>query len=310
MKILVLGAGAVGGYWGARLHQAGADVTFLLREKRAATVRRDGLVVKSPKGDAVLPVKVITNGAEGAPYDVVILACKAYDLDSAMDAIVPAMGPGSTIVPMLNGHAHFATLDARFGAPRVAGGLARITGMLGPNGEILHSGAQGVSFGERDKAAPRAALVELDALVKKAGMQGGLHPDVEQDLWDKWVLLGTIASMCAAMRGTVGDFVAAEDGVAIVRETLDECCAVAAANGHPIDARVKAGLDAALTTPGSKQVASILGDIEKGGPVEARQIVGDMLARARAADLAAPNLRFAYAHLQAYEARRARGGLK
>ena len=117
---------------------------------------------------------------------------------------------------------------------------------------------------------------------------GGLHPDVEQDLWDKWVLLGTIASMCAAMRGTVGDFVAAEDGVAIVRETLDECCAVAAANGHPIDAKVKAGLDTALTTPGSKQVASILGDIEKGGPVESRQIVGDMLARARAAGIAAP----------------------
>ena len=310
MKILILGAGAVGGYWGARLHQAGADVTFLLRPARAERVRRDGLVVKSAKGDAVLPVKVITAGAEGAPYDIVILACKAYDLDSAMDAIAPALGPDSTIVPMLNGHAHFATLDQRFGAARVAGGLARISGMLGPNGEILHSGASGVSFGERDGKPPRASLVALDGLVKKAGLQGGLHADIEQDLWDKWVLLGAIASMCAAMRGTVGDIVAAEDGTAIVRETLDECCRVAAANGHPIDPKVKAGLDTALTTPGSKQVASILGDIEKGGAVEARQIVGDMLARARAAGVAAPNLRFAFAHLQAYEARRARGGLK
>ncbi len=310
MKILTLGAGAVGGYWGARLHQAGADVTFLLRPARAATVLRDGLVVKSPKGDAVLPVKVVTAGTEGAPYDVVILACKAYDLDSAMDAIAPALGSDSTIVPMLNGHAHFATLDKRFGAARVAGGLARISGMLGPGGEILHSGASGVSFGERDGKPPRASLVALDGLVKKAGLQGGLHADIEQDLWDKWVLLGAIASMCAAMRGTVGDIVAAEDGTAIVRETLDECCRVAAANGHPIDAKVKAGLDTALTTPGSRQVASILGDIEKGGPVEATQIVGDMLARARAAGVSAPNLRFAYAHLQAYEARRARGGLK
>ena len=309
MKILILGAGAVGGYWGARLHQAGADVTFLLRPARAERVRRDGLVVKSAKGDAVLPVKVITAGAEGAPYDIVILACKAYDLDSAMDAIAPALGPDSTIVPMLNGHAHFATLDQRFGAARVAGGLARISGMLGPNGEILHSGASGVSFGERDGKPPRASLVALDGLVKKAGLQGGLHADIEQDLWDKWVLLGAIASMCAAMRGTVGDIVAAEDGTAIVRETLDECCRVAAANGHPIDPKVKAGLDTALTTPGSKQVASILGDIEKGGAVEARQIVGDMLARARAAGVAAPNLRFAFAHQQAYEARRARGGL-
>ena len=155
MKILILGAGAVGGYWGARLTQAGIDVTFLLREKRAELVRRNGLVVKSPKGDAVVPVKVVTRGDEGGPYDVVILACKAYDLDSAIASIAPAVGPETTIVPMLNGHAHFATLDARFGAARVAGGLARISGMLGPNGEILHSGASGVSFGERDGHAAR-----------------------------------------------------------------------------------------------------------------------------------------------------------
>ena len=309
MKILILGAGAVGGYWGARLHQAGSDVTFLLRERRAERVRRDGLVVKSPKGDAVVPAKVVTSGRDGGPYDVVILACKAYDLDSAIEAIAPAVGPDTTIVPMLNGHAHFATLDARFGAARVAGGLARISGMLGPDGEILHSGASGVSFGERDRTPARPALVALDAACRQAGIQGGLHADIEQDLWDKWVLLGAIASMCASMRGTVGDIVAAEDGAALMRETLAECCRVAAAHGHEPSAAVRGNLETTLTTPGSKQVASILGDMEKGGPVEARQIVGDMLARARATGVAAPNLRYAYAHLQAYEARRARGGL-
>ena len=175
MKILVLGAGAVGGYWGARLTQAGIDTTFLLREKRAEKVRKEGLVVKSPKGDAVVPVKVVTKGSEGGPYDVIVLACKAYDLDSAMDAIAPALGPDGTIVPMLNGHAHFAALDAKFGAARVAGGLARISGMLGPNGEILHSGASGVSFGERDGKPARKALVELDAACRKAGIDGGLN---------------------------------------------------------------------------------------------------------------------------------------
>ncbi len=310
MKILILGAGAVGGYWGARLTQAGVDVTFLLREKRAALVKANGLLVKSPKGDFTVSPKVVTNGGEGGPYDVVILACKGYDLDSAMEAIAPTVGPDTTIVPMLNGHAHFATLDARFGAARVAGGLARISGMLGPNGEILHSGASGVSFGERDGKTPRKALVELDAACKKAGIDGGLNPDINQDLWDKWVMLGAIASMCAAMRGTVGDIVAAEDGAAIMRETLDECCKVAAAAGHAPSAKVRAGLESGLTQPGGKAVASILGDMEKGGAVEARSIVGDMLMRARKAGIAAPNLRFAYAHLQAYEARRARGGLK
>jgi 2-dehydropantoate 2-reductase len=310
MRILILGAGAVGGYWGARLTQAGVDTTFLLREKRAGLVRKNGLVVKSPKGDFAVPAKVVTSGAEGGPYDVVVLACKGYDLDSAIESIAPAVGPDTAIVPMLNGHAHFATLDARFGAARVAGGLARISGMLGPNGEILNSGGSGVSFGERDGKAARPSLVALDAACKKAGIQGGLHSDINQDLWDKWVMLGTIASMCAAMRGTVGDIVAAEDGAALVRETLDECCRVAAANGHAPSDAVRASLETGLTQPGGKGVASILGDMEKGGAVEARSIVGDMLARARKAGVPAPNLRFAYAHLQAYEARRARGGLK
>jgi 2-dehydropantoate 2-reductase len=310
VKILILGAGAVGGYWGARLTQAGSDVTFLLREKRAELVRRTGLVVKSSKGDATVPVEVVTRGADGAPYDVVILACKAYDLDSAMDSIAPAVGADTTIVPMLNGHAHFAKLDARFGAAHVAGGLARISGMLGPNGEILHSGASGVSFGERDGKPGRPALVELAAACKKAGIEGGLNADINQDLWDKWVMLGTIASMCSAMRGTVGDIVAAEDGAAIMRETLDECCRVAAADGHAISDKVRGNIEGMLTAPGAKAVASILGDIEKSGAVEGHQIVGDMLMRARKAGIAAPNLRFAYAHLQAYEARRARNGLK
>jgi 2-dehydropantoate 2-reductase len=311
VKILILGAGAVGGYWGARLHQAGVDVIFLLRQKRAETVRRNGLVVKSARsGDAVLPVKVVTDAGAGGPYDIVILACKGYDLGSAMDSIAPAVGAGTTVVPILNGHMHFAALDARFGREKVAGGLARISGMLGPAGEILHSGASGVSFGERDGAPARQALVELDAACRKAGIEGGLNANINQDLWDKWLMLGSIAGMCSAMRGTIGDIMAAEDGEAIMSEILDECRKVATAEGYPPSDKAFAGVKAALTQKGGKSVASILGDIEKGGAVEGKQIVGDMLARARKHGIAAPNLRFAYAHLQTYEARRARKGLK
>ncbi len=309
MKVLILGAGAVGGYWGARLTQAGTDVTFLLREKRAAKVKAEGLVVKSPKGDATVPVKVVTKGSEGGPYDIVILACKAYDLDSAMESIAPVIGKDTTIVPMLNGHAHFAKLDAKFGATHVAGGLARIAGMLGPNGEILHSGSSGVSFGEREDGPARASLVALDAACKKAGIEGGLNANINQDLWDKWIMLGSIASMCSAMRGTIGDMMEAEDGLAIMTEIFGECCQVAKAEGYAPNDKVRTNVLTALTTKAAKTVASILGDMEKGGAVEAHQIVGDMLGRARKHGIAAPNLRFAYAHLQTYEARRARGGL-
>ena len=310
MKILILGAGAVGGYWGAKLARAGFDVTSLLREKRAELVKRNGLVVKSPKGDFTVPVKVVTKGSEGGPYEVVIVACKGYDLPSAMDSIAPAVGANTVIVPILNGHIHFAALDARFGKEKVAGGLARIAGMLGPNGEILHSGSSGVSFGERDGKPARASLVELDAACKKSGIEGGLNANINQDLWDKWVMLGSIASMCSAMRGTVGDIMESDDGSAIMSEILDECCKVAEAEGYKIDDKVAAGLRTGLTQKGGKNVASILGDIEKHGAVEGKQIVGDMLSRARKHGIAAPNLRFAYAHLQTYESRRARGGLK
>jgi 2-dehydropantoate 2-reductase len=310
VKILVLGAGAVGGYFGARLHQAGADVTFLLREPRATKIRQEGLVIKSPKGDAVLPVKVVTKGGEGGPYDVVILACKAYDLDSAMEAIAPAASADTTIVPMLNGHAQFAILDKRFGAEKVAGGLARIGGMLGPNGEVLHTSPfAGVSFGERSGEPARAALVDLDALCKKAGIEGGLNGEINQDLWDKWIMLTSLAAMCCTLRGTTGDILSADDGTDLMLETVAECHKVAQAEGFDPGEKGIENLKGYLTKRGSAFAASMLGDLEKGGPIEGRHVIGDMLGRARKHGIAAPNLRMAYAAVQAYETRRARDGL-
>jgi 2-dehydropantoate 2-reductase len=310
LKILILGAGAVGGYFGARLHQSGADVTFLLREPRASKVKKEGLVVKSPKGDATLPVKSVTSGAEGGPYDVVILACKAYDLDSAMAAIAPAVGPGTTVVPLLNGLAHLAALDKTFGAEKVAGGLARIGGMLGPNGEVMHTSPfAAVAFGERGGKPAREALKALDAACKKAGIDGGLTGNIDQDLWDKWIMLTSLAAMCCTLRGAAGDIMAADEGAALMAETVDECRKVAAAEGFDPGDTNTTQLKGFLTQRGSVFAASMLGDLEKGGAIEGRHVIGDMLERARRHAIAAPHLRTAYAVVQAYEARRARGGL-
>jgi 2-dehydropantoate 2-reductase len=310
VKILILGAGAVGGYFGARLHQSGADVTFLLREPRAAKIKKEGLVVKSPKGDAVLSVKVVTKGGEGGPYDVVILACKAYDLDSAIESIASAVGPDTTIVPMLNGHAHFAVLDNKFGADKVAGGLARIGGMLGPNGEVMHTSPfAGVSFGERSGKPAREHLTALDAARKKAGIDGGLNGNINQDLWDKWIMLTSLAAMCCTLRGTSGDILAADEGKDLMLETVEECRKVASAEGFDPGEKGIANLKAFLTQRGSVFAASMLGDLERGGAIEGRHVIGDMLGRARKHGIAAPNLRMAHAVVQAYEARRARDGL-
>ncbi|HSI01840.1 MAG TPA: 2-dehydropantoate 2-reductase [Reyranella sp.] len=309
MKILILGAGAIGGYAGGRLHQGGADVTFLVRPARQQALQRDGLVIKSTKGDITQKVKTVLAGSEGGPYDIVLLTCKAYDLDSAISAIASAVGTNTTVVPLLNGMRHLDGLDAKFGRDSVVGGLARVGVALSPDGTILHTSPfAAISFGERNAQAPRRSLVELDAAVKKSGIDGGLHANIVQDLWDKWIMLCSLAATCCLMRGSSGDILEADEGRAIVLETVDECRKVAAAAGHDPGEKGIDTIRGFLTVKGSRFTASMLHDLEKGAPVEADHIVGDMIARANKAGIATPNLRMAYAHLQVYLARRSRAG--
>ncbi|MBS0527093.1 MAG: 2-dehydropantoate 2-reductase [Proteobacteria bacterium] len=309
MKILILGAGAIGGYVGGRLHQSGADVTFLVRPPRQKAIERDGLVIKSPKGDITQKVKTVLTGSAGGPYDIVLLTPKAYDLDSAIEAIAPAVGPTTTIVPLLNGMRHLDVLDAKFGKDRVVGGLARVGVAMSPEGTILHTSPfAAISFGERDGREPRASLKELDAAIRKSGIDGGLHPNIVQDLWDKWIMLCSLASTNCLMRGSSGDILEADEGRAIVMETVDECRRTAAAAGCDPGDKGMQTIRGFLTVKGSRFTASMLHDLEKGAMVEADHIVGDMIARAKKAGISTPNLRMAYAHLQVYLARRPRAG--
>jgi 2-dehydropantoate 2-reductase len=310
VKILILGAGAIGGYIGGRLQQSGADVTFLVRPARRERLERDGLMIKSTKGDVTQKVKAVLNGADGGPYDIVLLTCKAYDLDSAIEAIAPAVGANTTVVPLLNGMRHIDILAARFGDAKVVGGLARVGVTLSPDGAVLHTSPfAAISFGERDGKPARQALVELDAAIKKSGVDGGLHKNIVQDLWDKWIMLCSLAAMSCLMRGTVGDILEAGEGQAIVLETVEECRKVAAAAGGDPGEKGMQTVRSYLTQKGSRFAASMLHDLEKAAMVEADHIVGDMIARAKKAGIATPNLRMAYAHLQVYLARRARGGI-
>jgi 2-dehydropantoate 2-reductase len=309
VKILILGAGAIGGYVGGRLHQTGADVTFLVRPARRQAIERDGLVIKSTKGDITQTVKTVLKGSEGGPYDIVLLTAKAYDLESAIEAIAPAVGPNTTVVPLLNGMRHLDMLDARFGRDRVVGGLARVGVAMSGDGTIHHTSPfAAISFGERGTKEPRASLKQLDAAVKKSGIDGGLNPNIEQDLWDKWIMLCSLAATNCLMRGSSGDILEAEEGEAIVLETVDECRKVAAAAGHDPGEAGMTTIRGFLTVKGSRFTASMLHDLEKGNMVEADHIVGDMIARAKAAGMATPNLRMAHANLQVYLARRARKG--
>ncbi len=311
MRMLALGAGGTGGYFGGRLAQAGLDVTFLVREARGAQLARDSLVIRSPLGDAQFPVahllaSELAAAAAERPFDVVLLSCKAYDLDSSIEAIAPAMGEGTAVLPILNGLRHYAVLDARFGAPRVLGGLCFISAMKGEQGEVLHLGKPAsVTFGERDGHAPSARCEALAAAFAAAAVDHRHSPDIAQDLWIKFTFLTTLAAATCLMRASIGAIVAAEDGRAFIEAMYDECVAVAAAAGQPIPHEAQDHARRMLTQAGSSVTASMLRDLESGQRIEGAHILGDMRQRAHAAGQASPLLDLAWVHLQAYEGRRA-----
>jgi 2-dehydropantoate 2-reductase len=307
MKILVLGAGAVGGYFGGRMAKAGADVTFLVRPARAQLLARSGLRITSKAGgDFRLSPKCVTETQVKPEYDVVIFTAKAYDLDSAMQAIEPAMRGSGVVLPFLNGMSHLEALDARFGKDRVMGGVAYIASTLAPDGEIRHlNDLHRIVFGPR---TPAQAAVSRDFAAALKGVKFDWKPldDIEQAMWDKWVLLATLAGITCLMRASVGDIVATGAGEKLTLALLGECAAVAKAEGHATPEGMMQNYRGMLTQKGSAFTASMLRDVESGGPAEGDHILGALLARARKLGIAAPVLEVATTHLEAYAARRKR----
>ena len=304
MRILVLGAGGIGGYFGGRLAAAGVDTTFLVRERRAGVLAANGLVLKSELGDLALPVKTVTTATAKPGYDAVILSCKAYDLDDAIESLRPA-APGALIVPLLNGMKHLDALDAAFGADNVAGGVAAIGVTLDDDGTIRHFGKmQGYVHGARfpGQAATCAALAEELA---KGGFAPRNSDTIMQDMWEKFVLICTAAGSACLMRGGLSSIGKTEHGAAVVMDMYGECAAAATAAGHAPRPRHVEMFRNGLTGGTPANIPSMLRDLQRGLRVEADHIVGDMLARALAAGHAAPMLRAAHTHLKVYEASRA-----
>ena len=307
MKILVLGAGGIGGYYGGRLLEAGADVTFLVRPKRQAQLVLDGLRVKSQLGDLQRPVKTVLAEALGPDYDLVLLTCKAYDLDSALDAIAPAMAGQCAVIPLLNGMSHLERLDQRFGAAKVLGGTCAINVTLGKDGLIVHADElQKLAFGERDrsKSARVAAIAEVFARTK---IDWELAEDIEQNLWEKLVFLSALAAATCCFRGNVREIISAPGGREAVEHLLATNAEIARREGHPPRPAATAFAHKRLTDPAGTWSASMLRDVEAGNAVEADHVVGWMLERAGRHGLSDPLLSLAYTHLKTYEARRAAG---
>jgi 2-dehydropantoate 2-reductase len=291
MRILVVGAGAMGGYFGARLVEAGRDVTFLVRARRAE--------IQIPKP------QLVTEATLSQPHDLVLLSCKAFDLDQAMDSFAPAMGPTSMVLPVLNGMAHIEKLQKRFGNAAVLGGQCQISSTLDAEGHVVHlNDWHLLGFGELDGS--RSARIEaVSAAFAGAKFEPQLSAAILQDMWEKWIFIATMAGITCLMRASLGDIVTA-GGQNIALALFDECAAIASKNLRVPNASVSERIRKVLTTPGSTLMASMLRDAENHNRTEHEHVLGDLLARAHGVRV--PVLETCLVHMRAYEARRLREG--
>jgi len=304
MRYLVLGAGAIGGYFGGMLLRGGADLSFLVRPKRAAQLAERGLVVKTPGGDVEYPVRTILSGEVDGHYDVVLLACKAYDLDSAMEAIAPALGSDSVILPFQNGINHISILVDRFGRHRVLGGKTLANCWLSPEGDVVRRAGNPdqTAFGELTGGPSMRSEVIQQALTA-GGAASSVSENIVGELWAKYSAFVAVATIAALTRVPGGEIAAAPSGAAFVASVLDECARVFDAEGYPMPNDTRERVSRLYAVVGSPYRPSILDDLDARRPTEGEHTIGDLVRRADLHGVAVPILRAALCNVQAHEGR-------
>lgn len=297
MRVLVAGAGATGGFFGGRLAQAGRDVTFLVRQGRAATLTGRGLRIKAPGGETRLTPQLIKT-VDGT-YDLVLIAVKSYALAGVLPALTAAIGPGTVVVPLLNGMRHVDTLTGAFGAEHVWGGLCMIHGTLDEHGDVVQmTGLARLAFGPLD-GGPDARLDAVAATLGDAGFDSRASRHIVPEMWEKWVFLATLGAATTLMRGSIGAVNAAPGGREFLRALAGEVVAVATAAGFPPRPQARELLDATIGTA-EPTTSSMYRDLVAGLPVEAETIVGDLVVEAGRHGVPVPLLSAARAALAVY----------
>jgi 2-dehydropantoate 2-reductase len=300
MRALVVGAGSVGGYFGGRLASAGRDVTFLVRPRRA-TQLAGKLTISSRGQETVVPIKSITAGEAAGEFDVILLAVKAYQLEDAIEDLAAYVSEATMILPVLNGMKHMDALRSRFGAVHVLGGVARIATTLDERGRILeqanfHDLAYGEWSGERS-----TRIVALDQFMRGAGFDARLSTDIEREMWEKWAMLASLGAITCLMDGDIGQVARAPGGIDFARALFAEVSAVIARAWRPLSDAFKSQVLSFLTDKASSLTSSMYRDMKGGLRIEADQIVGDLVSRAAAAEVAAPLLSTVLVRLKVYE---------
>lgn len=307
MRILTVGAGATGGYFGARLARAGRDVTFLVRPARAAALRARGLRVTGPEEEIALAPQLVTADALTGTYDLVLLSVKSTALEAATRDLAPAVGPGTAIVPLLNGMAHLDHLAGRFGDTAVLGGVAKVVTTLNEHGDIVRMAPPTVLLtGERD-GRPSARVDAVREVLAGAGIDTPEVPDIVAAMWHKWVFITTLVAVTTLARGAVGEVNAVPGGSEFGLAVLAEAAAVSDAAGYPVPESELALTARTLTAPRSPLTPSMYRDLVAGHPTEVEHVFGDLAARARALAVPTPLLDLAALQLRVHQRRVAVG---
>jgi 2-dehydropantoate 2-reductase len=306
MKALIVGAGSVGGYFGARLAAAGRDVSFLVRPRRARELA-DGLVISSRGEETVIPVKLLVAGQAGGEFAVVLLAVKAYQLEGAIEDLAPYVSERSVILPVLNGMRHMDVLRSRFGAGRVLGGVAKIATTLDERGRVLEqANFHDLSYGEWSGEAS-ARIRAIDEFMRGAGFDARLSTDIEREMWEKWAMLASLGAITCATDGDIGQVARTAGGVDFVQALFAEVTTTIASAWRPLSESFKSRTLALLTDRGSSLTASMYRDMKAGQRIEADQIIGDLVSRAAAHGVATPLLSALLVRLKVYEQKQAAG---
>jgi 2-dehydropantoate 2-reductase len=308
MRTLIVGAGAVGGYFGGRLALAGKDVTFLVRPPRRQRLESRGLRIREPDGTELVAHPALITAQEIAePYDLVLLCVKAYALDSALADLAPAIGSDTVIVPFLNGMRHIGLLEERFGRDHVYGGTCFVASMLDAAGDVVQlNGMQQLSFGPLDGGTDPERLESIRSELSGAGFPALASNEIVQEMWEKWCVLAGLGAITCLMRGTIGAVNSAPDGPAFTRGIIDEVTAISTAAGFEPREGARQALRDMLSATDAPTTSSMYRDLVQGEPVEGDQIVGDLVRRADSLGVRADLLRLANTSLAVYSA--SRGG--
>ncbi|MCU7947591.1 MAG: ketopantoate reductase family protein [Candidatus Thiodiazotropha sp. (ex Cardiolucina cf. quadrata)] len=304
MRVLILGAGGIGCYLGCRLDTVDCDTTFLVREIRVKELETKGISLYSELGDVHIKPKIVTEESVAGQFDIIILSCKAYDLNSAIKSVRPHLDEETVVIPFLNGVAHLELLDAELGHDRIAGGVAHLAVTQKKVGVIQHlNNIHKFTVGSRHDSQ-KHKIEQLSSSWSKANLDFSISNYIEQDIWDKFVFLSTLAGATCTMRSSIGTILETSYGENYIVGLLNECINVAEANSHEPNEHQLTSYRSQLTEKGSTYTASMLRDIRNNSKIEGEHVIGDMVKRAIKQEITIPFLEIAYSHIQAYELER------